>query len=308
MVRVALRRVGADTGKKVRLPASIAELLELATSKLELPSPATNIFFKDGDQCDDLELIDSEELLYISCGEPFAPPSAEPEDEGKKSLSSLSAEVPSALLAKPLSLPPPLPPTDTLVLSAVSRTSDRDQLELDELARLREEVSLAQEQLKCAKDNAARWEAEVRAAKDVAAERKRMVVGRDDTGGDEVEMVTMLSELLIEARMSAAQYAFERDEAKGQAQRLHAEVERLGNAVRKLQEHTTKLEAKYVAEHQKYAKLEAKHKAVCQQYEGDVAGLIELRAQADEANRRLSMHESKLGVQRGHAVGFEGGC
>ena len=194
------------------------------------------------------------------------------------------------------------------MLSAVSRTSDRDQLELDELARLREEVSLAQEQLKCAKDNAARWEAEVRAAKDVAAERKRMVVGRDDTGGDEVEMVTMLSELLIEARMSAAQYAFERDEAKGQAQRLHTEVERLGNAVRKLQEHTTKLEAKYVAEHQKYAKLEAKHKAVCQQYEGDVAGLIELRAQADEANRRLSMHESKLGVQRGHAVGFEGGC
>ena len=306
MARVALRRVGADTGKKVRLPASIAELLELATSKLELPSPATNIFFKDGDQCDDLELIDSEELLYISCGEPFAPPSAEPEDEGKKSLSSLSAEVPS-LLAKPLSLPPPLPPTDTLVLSAVSRTSDRDQPELDELARLREEVSLAQEQLKCAKDNAARWEAEVRAAKDVAAERKKMVVGRDDTGGDEVDMVTMLSELLIEARMSAAQYAFERDEAKGQAQRLQAEVERLGSAVRQLQEHTTRLEAKYDAEHKKYAKLEAKHKAVCQKYEGDVAGLIELRAQADEANRQLSIHESKLGMRRG-VVGFEGGC
>jgi chromosome segregation ATPase len=185
--------------------------------------------------------------------------------------------------------------------------SGRDQLELDELARLREEVSLAQEQLKCAKDNAARWEAEVRAAKDVAAERKKMVVGRDDTGGDEVDMVTMLSELLIEARMSAAQYAFERDEAKGQAQRLQAEVERLGNAVRQLQEHTTRLEAKYDAEHKKYAKLEAKHKAVCQRYEGDVAGLIELRAQADEANRQLSLHESKLGMRRG-VVGFEGGC
>lgn len=304
MVRVALRRVGAVTGKKVRLPASIAELLELATSKLELPSPATNIFFNDGDQCDDLELVDSEELLYISCGEPFAPPSAEPEDEGKTSLSSPPAEALPPPLAESLSLPPPLSP---LVLSAVSRMSGRDQLELDELARLREEVSLAQEQLKCAKDNAARWEAEVRAAKDVAAERKKMVVGRDDTGGDEVDMVTMLSELLIEARMSAAQYAFERDEAKGQAQRLQAEVERLGNAVRQLQEHTTRLEAKYDAEHKKYAKLEAKHKAVCQRYEGDVAGLIELRAQADEANRQLSIHESKLGMRRG-VVGFEGGC
>ena len=43
-LRVALRRVGAETGKKAALPASMAELLELVTTKLQLASPAKRIF------------------------------------------------------------------------------------------------------------------------------------------------------------------------------------------------------------------------------------------------------------------------
>ena len=47
--RVGLRRVGAIVGKKILLPSSMDELLTLATSKLQLPSQARQVFFKDGD-------------------------------------------------------------------------------------------------------------------------------------------------------------------------------------------------------------------------------------------------------------------
>ena len=59
MRRVALRRVGAYTGKKAALPPSMPELLDLAKSKLELASPATRIFSADGDEYDagDIGLI-----------------------------------------------------------------------------------------------------------------------------------------------------------------------------------------------------------------------------------------------------------
>jgi len=42
--RVSLRRVGGTTAKKAALPATMAELLELATTKLALESPATRVF------------------------------------------------------------------------------------------------------------------------------------------------------------------------------------------------------------------------------------------------------------------------
>jgi len=79
-MRVSLRRVGASAGRKVMLPASVPDLLTLATSKLELSSPATKIFFADGDECgaDDLELIATDDIMYVSCGETFCAPSAGP--------------------------------------------------------------------------------------------------------------------------------------------------------------------------------------------------------------------------------------
>ena len=45
-LRLTLRRIGASTGKKAALPASMADLLELATRKLEL-APA----FRNTDPC-----------------------------------------------------------------------------------------------------------------------------------------------------------------------------------------------------------------------------------------------------------------
>ena len=55
--RVSLRRVGASSGKLVRVPDTLAELLQHATEKLSLQSPATAIVNTAGDELDDLELL-----------------------------------------------------------------------------------------------------------------------------------------------------------------------------------------------------------------------------------------------------------
>jgi len=72
--RIALRRVGEPTGKKAALPATMSELLELATKKLELSTPAQRIFSEQGDEYDaeDIGLIGVDDVLYVSCGEAFA--------------------------------------------------------------------------------------------------------------------------------------------------------------------------------------------------------------------------------------------
>ena len=76
--RITLRRVGAKVGKKAVLPASMAELLELAMIKLDLTSPAQRIFSEQGDEYDEdgMDLIGPDEVLYVSCGENFVPPDA----------------------------------------------------------------------------------------------------------------------------------------------------------------------------------------------------------------------------------------
>lgn len=76
--RITLRRVGAKVGKKAVLPASMAELLELATIKLDLTSPARCIFSEQGDEydADSMDLIGMDEVLYVSCGENVVPPEA----------------------------------------------------------------------------------------------------------------------------------------------------------------------------------------------------------------------------------------
>jgi len=72
--RVSLRRVGADVGKVACAPNSLAELLALATRKLQLDGPATRIFTSTGDELDDdddVQLIREDEVLFASCGEAF---------------------------------------------------------------------------------------------------------------------------------------------------------------------------------------------------------------------------------------------
>ena len=61
-----------------RAASLVAELLELATIKLDLTSPARCIFSEQGDEydADSMDLIGMDEVLYVSCGENFAPPVA----------------------------------------------------------------------------------------------------------------------------------------------------------------------------------------------------------------------------------------
>ena len=96
--RISFRRVGSVAGKKAALPATLAGVLDLATQKLELSSPATRIFSADGDEydADCVDLIGHDEVIYVSCGEVFEQPSA--------STQSPATELPSRAAAKP-SLP-----------------------------------------------------------------------------------------------------------------------------------------------------------------------------------------------------------
>lgn len=58
----------------------MSELLEIATRKLGLESPAARVFGADGGEFDhaDFELLEKDDMLYISCGEDFfMPPVAE---------------------------------------------------------------------------------------------------------------------------------------------------------------------------------------------------------------------------------------
>lgn len=74
--RVSLRRVGSLTGKLAAAPGSRSDLLELATKKLQLASPATRIFTASGDELDDDDdvlLLREDEVVYVSCGEDFSP-------------------------------------------------------------------------------------------------------------------------------------------------------------------------------------------------------------------------------------------
>ena len=77
--RVSLRRVGSLTKKLAALPDSRAALLQLATTKFKLTSPATRIFTANGEELDDDDdvlLLRDDEAVYISCGEDFSPPAA----------------------------------------------------------------------------------------------------------------------------------------------------------------------------------------------------------------------------------------
>lgn len=85
MPRVYLRLNGSATGCVAKLPESFSELLETASTKL-LPSSevkATRIFTASSDEIleEDFELIEHNDVLYISTGEEWvAPPKVETAD------------------------------------------------------------------------------------------------------------------------------------------------------------------------------------------------------------------------------------
>ena len=72
ITRVALRRVGHTSGKMVALPATMEELLDLATEKLALDRPARRCFSITGDEYEDLDLIAHDDVLFVTSGEDFA--------------------------------------------------------------------------------------------------------------------------------------------------------------------------------------------------------------------------------------------
>ena len=77
MPRVSLRRVGEASGCIAKLPESFGELLATADTKL-LKQPGSNlakrVFAASGDEIleDDFELIEHDDVLYVSCGEEWA--------------------------------------------------------------------------------------------------------------------------------------------------------------------------------------------------------------------------------------------
>ena len=66
--RLFIRRVGTSTGAMAKLPESYGELLQVASAKLGLPTPATLCFASTGDVIDEdaFELVDDEDVVYCA--------------------------------------------------------------------------------------------------------------------------------------------------------------------------------------------------------------------------------------------------
>ena len=87
-----------------------------------------------------------------------------------------------------------------------------------------------------------------------------------------------LSMLLVEAKMAAAQYAFERDEAKQKCKALRDELADVVGGGKKVAQKATKLEVKY--------------EELRQKYDNDMNKMIELRLQLAEYKAKLAEHEA----------------
>jgi uncharacterized protein YjbI with pentapeptide repeats len=59
------------TGRVILVPKKFVELLQLATQKLTLRTPATRLFNRHGGEVDEIELIQNDDVLFVSCGEDF---------------------------------------------------------------------------------------------------------------------------------------------------------------------------------------------------------------------------------------------
>jgi hypothetical protein len=60
-----------STGRVVLVPKKFSELLQRATQKLSLTSAATRLFNRHGGEIDAIELIQNDDVLFVSCGEDF---------------------------------------------------------------------------------------------------------------------------------------------------------------------------------------------------------------------------------------------
>ena len=114
MPRVSLRRVGEASGCIAKLPASFGELLATADTKL-LKQPgsslAKRVFAASGDEIleDDFELIEHDDVLYVSCGEEWAapPPAAAPAAGASPFASVAAPPAPAAMDVDPAPAPRP---------------------------------------------------------------------------------------------------------------------------------------------------------------------------------------------------------
>ena len=77
-----------------------------------------------------------------------------------------------------------------------------------------------------------------------------------------------ISTMLIEAKLAAAQHAFERDEMKVKAKEMRSELEKVVGGGKKVAERATKMEVKY--------------EALREKYDRDLNELAELRAKVAE--------------------------
>ena len=112
--RITVRYLGSEVGKKVARPDTKGELLELAAKRLNLSTPASRIFAEGGDEYDgdeDVVLIESDEIIYVSCGEDF----------GSTAPTGAPSAPPAA--AAPAPTPPTAPQPAVLPQQAVSETS-----------------------------------------------------------------------------------------------------------------------------------------------------------------------------------------
>ncbi|KAL1503622.1 hypothetical protein AB1Y20_012099 [Prymnesium parvum] len=104
--RVALRRVGSPTGKLVRRPESWEALLAASASVLD-GAPATRVFTALGDEIDEVELVASGDVLYVSSGEGWRPAASSPLAGGSTPLPA-DGVCDAADAAAGVCLPPPL--------------------------------------------------------------------------------------------------------------------------------------------------------------------------------------------------------
>ena len=85
--RVKLRKVGAEgtRGLVVAMPSTLADLLALADAKLfdGISGKAKRVFDTDGDEHCDVDLIESDDILYVSDGADYVP--AQPHLQGAPS-------------------------------------------------------------------------------------------------------------------------------------------------------------------------------------------------------------------------------
>lgn len=133
---------------------------------------------------------------------------------------------------------PPAPPWPSTASVPAAQTDDADELRevRNELAMAREELRRVRADALGVNARAARAEAELESLR-AAASRGVAAATTDDAAS--------LAPQLIEAKLAAAQFAFERDEAKAKAKGLRDQLEHVLGGGKRVARHATKIEVRY---------------------------------------------------------------